>query len=255
MSVRIRFFLCVLLTAGFILVWQTGYAETIFIFNPEARVSELGKVKTRFTDYLETKNIQPRIFIFASPADFESSVERMNPDFALTAYYYYISMKDRFSWNTVLSGHYRKKKEFNKVLVTLKSVSDPAQLKGKSLAIVSLSSSASEYVDSQLPAGLTAKMFRLVSVSKDIDAIMALGFEQVQAAIVTDGSFKKMKIANPDVAKNLHILQNLAPMPYPGVAAFPNAAAEPFVSALKDMRYKGPTKKVLRFFGITGFTE
>ncbi|MDM8550215.1 PhnD/SsuA/transferrin family substrate-binding protein [Desulfobacterales bacterium HSG2] len=251
MCIRIRLCLCVLLAAGFISVWQMGYAETIFIFNPEARVSEVGKVKKRFADYLEAKDIHSDIYVFARPADFQISVDRLNPDFAVIASYYYASMKSRFSWNAVLSGHYRGKKEFRKVLVTFKSVSDPVQLKGKSLAAVSLSTS----IDSQLSAGLTTQMFRLVSVSKDIDAIMALGFKQVQAAIVTDGSFKKMKVINPDVAENLHILQKLPPTPYPMVAVFPNAAADPFVSALKDMRYKGPTKQVLRFFGITGFTE
>jgi len=132
-------------------------------------------------------------------------------------------------------------------------VTAPSQLVNKSLAAVSLGSSSS-YIDALLPSGLSAETVRIVSVSKDVDAIMALGFEQVQAAIVIKENFEKLEKINPDVVKNLHILQEMNPIPYPKFVVFPKASqTDLFIKALKNIPYKEPTKEVLKFFDITGF--
>ncbi len=240
----------------FLFSTHTVYAETIFIFNPEARISKIKKVKIGLEKYLRLKGINANIYIFANPKDFQDSVIRLKPELAIIASYFFNSMKNEYKWKAALSGHKKGAKHFSKILVTLKSINHLQQLKNKGLAAVSLGLSSLSYLDSQLPSGLSMVKddVRIVSVSKDIDAIMALGFEQVQAAIVTKESFNKLKKINPDTVKNLHILQKLTPTLYSKVVVFPHAKNfKKLVTAIKNMSYKSSTKIVLRFFDVTGF--
>jgi hypothetical protein len=192
--------------------------------------------------------------MFANPDDFQNSAFRLKPDAAIVASYYYTSMQSVYNWKSLLSGYNKGAKTFNKVLVTPLSVTDPLLLKNKSVAAVSLGASSTAYIDSQLPSGLSGKDIRIVTVSKDIDAIMALGFEQVQGAIVIKASFDKLNQINPDVAKKLHILQELNPVEYPKVVGFLNAGnISRFTEVFQNMGNEGTVKESLKFFDVTEF--
>jgi len=230
------------------------YGETVFIFNPEAKSSKTESVRSGLEDYLGREGIASNVYIFANPEDFRNSVGRLKPALAIIASYYYKAMESTYNWKAILSGHDKGLKSFNKVLVTSASVKNAVQLRNRSLAAVSLGAASLSYIDAQLPSELPAKDIRIVSVSKDIDAIMALGFEQVEAAIVTQTSFDKLSQINPDVVKNLHILQALNPIEYPKIAAFPNAEnIEKYIKIFQEMDPREAAKEILKFFDVTGF--
>lgn len=252
MKIKLALFALLVL---FLFLLPAVHAKTVFIFNPEARISQIKKVKYGLERYLKSTGIHAKVYIFAHPEDFQNSIPRLKPDLAIVASSYFNSMKKTYQWRAILSGHKKGAKHFRKVLVTLKSINDLQQLKQKNLATVSLGFSSLPYIDSQLPTGLSVKDIRILAVSKDVDAIMALGFEQVQAAMVTKTSFNKLKRINPDTVENLHILQKLNPTLYPKVVVFPKANnVKKLTMALKKMPYKKSTRTVLKFFGITGFS-
>ena len=243
---KIKFSPCLLLL--FLFSLHTAYAETIFLFNPEARTTRVTKVRSGLQEYLKSERID------ADVDDFESSVDKFKPVLAIVASYYYNTMKDSFKWKAILSGHKRGRKTFDKLLIASLSITEPLQLRNKSLAAVSLGSAS--YVDFLLPRGLSVKNIRILSVSKDIDAIMALGFEQVEAAIVMEESFDKMNKINPDTVKNLHVLRKLEPVGYPKIAVFPNAEnLERFAKSFEKKHYRREIKEALKFFGVTGFAS
>lgn len=250
----IAIFLIMLCMLSVPFVHTRAYAETMFILNPEARVSEIEGVRKGIQAYLNSKGVSSEVFIFANPEDFQNSVGRLKPDVAIVASYYYNAMQGGYNWKALLSGYRNGEKTFSRSLVTPVSVTDPLQLKNKSLAMVSLGASALPYIESQMPSGLSVKDIRIVSVSKDIDAIMALGFEQVQAAVVTQENFEKLKQINPEAVKNLHILQSLNPVEFPKIAVFPNAGnAADAKKIFQEMSYEGPAKAILKFFDVTEF--
>ncbi|MCP4129735.1 MAG: phosphate/phosphite/phosphonate ABC transporter substrate-binding protein [bacterium] len=227
-------------------------AGTVFVFNPEGRIKQIRVVKKGLEKFFKSQGIDAKVYVFANTVDFSKSVRRLKPDIAIIASYYYTPMRRQYRWKAVLSGHYRGRAGFSKVLVTPKKITNPRSLNSKSIATVSLGESLDKYGLNSL--GLSSRTVRVVAVSKDLDAIMALGFEQVQGAIVTRASFNQMKKINPQAVKNLKILKQLNQVAYPKVALFPTAKdGAKYIEALKKIRSRGTTKTALRYFGVTGF--
>ncbi|MBF0120157.1 MAG: hypothetical protein HQK79_15085 [Desulfobacterales bacterium] len=236
--------------------FKSVLAERLFIFNPEAKTSDFGPIKIKLEKLLSSEGLTTEVYLFANSEDFNIAVKHFKPDFAIVASYYFTSMVNTYNWKSILAGHKKGEKEYNKILIALNSIKEPLHLKAKSLATVFFGATSIPYIESQLPSGVSFGDIRIVSVSKDIDAIMALGFEQVQAAIVTKANFNKLKQINPDVVKNLYILQELKATEYPKLVMFPEAKnINKFINIFKKMEYTGDIESILRFFDITGFAS
>jgi len=84
--------------------------------------------------------------------------------------------------------------------------------------------------------------------------MMALGFGQVEAAIVTRASFDTLKKFSPDSAEKMHILQDLNPVEYPKVVVFPSMTdSGKLTEIFQNISEKTVSKEVLKFFDITEF--
>ena len=239
-----------------LLVAHAANGATIFIFNPEGKIHEVQSVKSGMESFLSANGIHDKVYIFASPKDFQNAVDRLKPDIALVASYYYITMKNRYQWYQLLSGHYNNRPGFEKILVAKKNIGSAFQLRDKSIATVILGPSSIPFIENQFlrPIGLSAATVRLVSVSKDLDAIMALGFEQVDGAIVTLSSFNTMSGINPKTTGNLRIILKLPMIDYPKIAAFPSAKdAGKYRNVFLKLGSSDAYKPILRYFGVTGF--
>jgi hypothetical protein len=67
---------------------------------------------------------------------------------------------------------------------------------------------------------------RVVSVQKDIDALLALSFGQVDAALVTSYQFEHHSKTNPGIVRDFQILALSPEIDFPAVYATPLASAE-----------------------------
>jgi hypothetical protein len=166
-------------------------------------------------------------------------------------------MKSRYNWNIYLSGHYNNLRYFQKILVTSKGINTPGNLINKNIATVIPGRSSYGYINYRFlkPLGLSSKKVRLISVSKDFDAIMALGFGQVDGAIITWSSFNRIIKINPTLLRKIKILKELPAISYPYVVKFPDSKDS------NKMRYifggignSNIGKQILmQYFQITGF--
>ena len=247
-----------LLSILFLLVQplQSSKGINIFIFNPESKIRNVRVAKVSLEKYLQEEGIAAKVHIFANPKDFEILAARLKPDFAIVASYYYRAMKSRFQWKTLLSGYKNNRSGFNKILVTPKSIKNPRELRNKGIANVFMGEATKRFVDSQFlrPLGLSSKNVRIVTVSKDIDAIMALAFRQVQGAIVTQDSFTTLKRINPSAIKNLNQLRKLPQIAYPKVVAFTGAKeTRKLKSSIQKLTLTNSGGIILRFLKITSF--
>lgn len=244
--VRLIVFLTILLLNKFI------YAETIFIFHPEGKSSQIQTVKTDLTNYFKMINVNAEFYFFAKREDFDRSVERFDPELAIVSSYYYYEMKENYNWKEILSGYNNEKKSYKKVLVSFKNLNDFRQLKNNSLASVQLDTASLNTYMRMI--GVSQSEIRIVSVSKDIDAIMALGFEQVQGAIVTRSSFNQIENINPDATENLKILLELSETEHPKVVMFPKLKKiKIYKISFANINKDKQNISILRYFGITDF--
>ena len=240
----------------FIYPLNSALAGNIFIFNPEGNVQQARAAKIALEKHLEDIGVTSSVFIFANPKDFDEAVERLKPDFAVIPSYYFNAMSGQYKWQEMLSGFNNGNQGFRKILVTPNTITNPEKLKNQGIATISLGPSTIKFVDERFlsPIGLSTGNVRLVTVSKDIDAIMALGFGQVKGAIVTKESFLTLQRINPEVVKTLVMLRELPLILYPKVVSFPWAKDIDMIkSAFQKIEKKGDNGTILKFLGITNF--
>ncbi|MCU0822532.1 MAG: hypothetical protein MUC95_08680 [Spirochaetes bacterium] len=240
----------------FFLPINTILAGNIFIFNPEGNVQQARAAKIALEKHLEDNGISSTVYIFGNPKDFDEAVERLKPDFAVVSSYYFDAMIGQYKWQDLLSGFNAGSQGFRKILVTPDTINSPEKLKNQGIATISLGPSTIKFADERFlsPIGLSATNVRLVTVSKDIDAIMALGFGQVKGAIVTRESFSTLQRINPEAVKSLTRLRELPLILYPKVVSFPWAKdREKIKSAFQKLENRGDTGILLKFLGITNF--
>lgn len=238
-----------------------GYSGDIFVYNPESPTSGIFFVKQELKRYLAIHGLHSRIHFFAHPEDFDAAVFRLKPDAAIVASYYYQEKKDEYGWKEILQGHFQGKRFFHKVLVAERSIVNMKELSGKSVAAVTTGNdilkNGGELSEKWGKPGVYFPVaIRLVSVSKDIDAIMALGFGQVDAAVVTRDSMEKLRKINPEVVRNLYILKELSPVHYPKFVVFPDAGwQKAYKDAFMKIHRVRSARLILYYLGITGFEE
>lgn len=240
----------------FILPLNSASAGNIFIFNPEGNIQQARAAKIALEKHLEDNGIPSTVYIFANPKDFDEAVERLKPDFAVVSSYYFDAMSGQYKWQELLSGFNAGSQGFRKILVTPNTVNSPEKLRNQGIATISLGPSTIKFVDERflVPLGLSAGNVRLVTVSKDIDAIMALGFGQVKGAIVTRESFATLQRINPEAVKSLTQLRELPLILYPKVVSFPWAKdRDKIKTAFQKLDVKGDAGIVLKFLGISNF--
>ncbi|MBN2159261.1 MAG: hypothetical protein JW807_07685 [Spirochaetes bacterium] len=246
----------IILALTILLCASTAWSTTIFVFNPESGTRRIRSAAIGLEDYLKSRGIKAKVQIFTNPVDFKQQSARLKPEYAIVASYFFYSGAAEYGWKPLLSGHRNRVQGFSKILVSGRGIYNPGQLRNKAIATVSLGKETIYFINTQFlqPLGLSVRTVRLVTVSKDIDAIMALGFQQVDGAIVTNQSLASLKRINPTVFNSIKTLRVLPMIAYPKLVNFSNAADAPKVQdAFRRLTMRGKGRDFLLFLGLTGF--
>ncbi len=230
------------------------WAVDIYVFNPESRANLSQTAKKSLQQYFQNHGHRVQVFFFAREQDFLRMYRQYQPEYCIVASYVDTAYKNKLQWQTVLQGHNKTSTNFQKILVTNKNIRSLADLKKKGIATVVINSPV--YVQRYIlnPLNFQMQDLRLVSVSKDIDAIMALGFGQVAAAIVTQNSFDLLRRINPGIVSSLKIFRRLRPMNYPKLVLNKSKPADNKIILLfQQMSKDSQISPFLNFLQITGF--
>lgn len=103
---------------------------------------------------------------------------------------------------------------------------------------------------------LDATTAKVIPVAKDIDALLALSFGQVQAALVTSAQFNMPERANPKITDELEALAFSPAIPFPGVYATERASddsRERMAAVLGALGDDDGGRELLRLFGYDAF--
>jgi hypothetical protein len=240
----------------FVMFSSPVWATTIFVFNPESGARRVRAATTGLEDFLRSQGVKAKVQIFTNPVDFKQQVQRLKPEYAVVASYYYSSSAGDYGWKPLMQGHRNNVRGFSKILVTSQGIQNPVQLRNKAVATVSLGRQTLYFINAQFlqPLGLSLNTVRIVTVSKDIDAIMALGFQQVDGAIVTNQSLDTLKRINPSVYSSIKVLRTLPLIAFPQLVCFPNAPdAFKVQEAFRMLTMGSSGREFLLFLGLTGF--
>ncbi|MEE9214981.1 MAG: hypothetical protein V3U54_09360 [Thermodesulfobacteriota bacterium] len=195
--ITFRLWVCILLLS----VFSTALANskyTIYFYNPETNINNFALLKSEFDKYLSDYGpfqFQP----FSDRDTFEKFLfEKRDGVFLLSSWHYRDLMR-KYPIESVFVGIVNGKSTHKKVLSTKESIANIDSLRGKSVA----SSGSEDYTKNMLIQMLGEERvdivdsLKILTVPKDIDALMAVGFEMANFALSTESTLTKLLAINP----------------------------------------------------------
>ncbi|MCC6810434.1 MAG: PhnD/SsuA/transferrin family substrate-binding protein [Deltaproteobacteria bacterium] len=138
----------------------------------------------------------------------------------------------------------------------------PDDLEGKGVAVTvsggDTASAAQQILEGLRNAGHHVKSISVIPVSKDVDALLALSFGQVAAALVTDKSVEVLKRINPSAAAGLRTIFQTQPIlrsPLCSVGAVSIARKKQLSDAFKKMAASRAGGRAMQTMGFDQWTD
>lgn len=235
-----------------------GQKYTIYFYNPETNINNFASLKKEFDTYLLSfgeYQFQP----FNERETFEKLISERKDGIFLVSSWHYRKLKETIPLVPVLVAVSRDKSTCRKILSVKKSIDNPNLLKGATVA----SAGSEEYTKSILLQILkqnnedVVRTLKILTVPKDIDALMSVGFGLAGAAVTTEGSLAKLAMMNqkqfdmlqPMAASDDTLLPVIAaPKPY-------NDACKQLTMLIKEMGDRQEGKQKLTMLGLDGWKE
>ncbi|MBK8011230.1 MAG: PhnD/SsuA/transferrin family substrate-binding protein [Deltaproteobacteria bacterium] len=232
--------------------------KMIVLYDPDANHQALGDITAAFNAYAATSEARFTLQPVESRTAFETLLTEQRPPFAIVS-----SSTLRAPWgrefglNPLLvpsskgDVFYRKALVSNvaRLLTSLKGVST-------AVAVIDVDPKAAA-LDALAPlteAGFETEGAIVVPVTKDIDALLALAFKQVDAALVTTKSMDVLTRVNPALSKLLKVTKETAPLLRPPLCSVgTNAGPEDIVAVMQLFAQMNQTDAGQRLMSLLGF--
>jgi len=237
-----------------------GTTNTVFFYNPESSIDNFAALKTEFDSYLSGQgeySFQP----FSERSTFESMLSDKAQGVYLLSSWHYAQLNAKTPLAAVLVGVVKGELQQRKILIS-KDLADVSALSGATIA----GSGSEDYLRSQLQqmlggkyAGLASKI-KLLTVPKDIDALMAVGFGVATAAISSESSFNKLAMINPKQHAQLKTLASgeksfllIAAVAKPGQSGGSQSDETGLLKVIEGMGQQPNGEKKLKMLGLDGW--
>jgi len=233
---------------------------TIYFYNPETNINNFAPLKIEFDKYLSSYGpfqFQP----FSDRKSFEKYIVGRNDGVFLMSSWHFRQLKRKFpiDMEAKLVGVSKGKSTQEKILTTKSNIININLLKGKIVA----SSGNEEYTKSVLMQMLGEEKNNIVSsmkiltVPKDIDALMAVGYGMADSALTTESSLAKLAAINPKQYRFLRPLAKSEEILLPIVAA-PKQSDENIkwlLTIIEKMETVQAGKTKLKMLGVDGWKK
>jgi hypothetical protein len=229
--------------------------DAVYFFNPESSIDSYATLKTEFDTYLAP--FGPYLFQpFNVRATFEQALAQKPRGVYMLSGWHYSEIKGRRPLDAVLVGT-SKGAFLQRKILTAKDIADVSGLKGVTVA----GTGSEDYLRTLLKQTLGPEHHALVdslkvlSVPKDIDALMAVSFGMANAAISSEASLQKLAAVNPKQHSQLKPLAQ-SEKTFLLVATVPRAFRQegaPLLKILEDMDKRPEGVTNLRLLGLDGW--
>jgi ABC-type phosphate/phosphonate transport system substrate-binding protein len=230
----------------------------IVYFDPDANHQAIVNIATWFTDYLASASVELVFQAVESRDAFERLLTDPKTRYALVSSTYLAGSDAKLE--PILVPQVGGDPFYYKVLIDV-GIGDGHDMSGKNLAATVIAKAGStnfkELLSSLSAGGVRVEGTHVIPVAKDIDALLALSFGQVQAALVTPDSVEVLKRINPGVAAKFRIVYRSSPilratMCEVGKKSTPKERGS-LVSALQRMSQSDDGRKAMRTMGFEGW--
>jgi len=229
---------------------------TIYFYNPETNINNFASLKIEFDTYLS----QYGSFVFQPFNDrsfFENYIRDRRDGVFLISSWHFRLLKTIPPLEPQLIGIYNGKSTYRRVLTTKKKVNNLQSLTGLNVA----SAGSEDYSTIILNQMMGVENSRIVdslnilTVPKDIDALMSLGFGMAQAAITSEKSLNTFKAINPKQYRKLQriAMSDRIPLPLIVVPKETNGKVQELVSVIESMGASPEGSERLKMLGLDGW--
>ncbi|GAX62210.1 transcriptional regulator [Candidatus Scalindua japonica] len=231
---------------------------TIYFYNPETNINNFASLKVEFDKYLSSYGsfqFQP----FSDSKSFEKFIAGRDDGVFLMSSWHFCQLKRKFPIDIQarLVGISKGKSTHEKILTSNNNIINIDLLKGKTVA----SSSNEDYTKNILIQMLGEEKrdiidsIEILTVPKDIDALMAVGYGMADSALTTESSLAKLAAINPKQCDFLRTLARSKEILLP-IVAVPEQSDENIellLTIIEKMEAVLDGKKKLRMLGMDGW--
>jgi hypothetical protein len=206
--VFITIFLLILFLLPSLLTAFAGYKYTIYFYNPETNINNFASLKKEFDTYLATfgdYQLQP----FSERETFEKVIVGKKDGVFLVSSWHYKKLRENISVEPVLVAVFKNKTTYKRILSVKKNLTTISSLRGINVASASSEDYTKNILRSMLGKdneGIVDSM-KILTVPKDIDALLSVGFGVAGAALTTENSLTKLAMINQ---KQYEMLKQMA---------------------------------------------
>jgi hypothetical protein len=190
--------------AAFCVISSGSDKIKIYFYSSETNINNFKSLKMEFDRYLSRfgpYEFQP----FSSRDVFEKQVKGKENCLLLLSSWHYRHIHKKYALTPALTGMRNGRKYQRKILVTGEK---PADIEAKPGLVASASSL--RYTTSVLKRMLQGKYakdpFQALTVPKDIDAQMSVGFSTAKLAFASENAFDELKGVNPRLCSKMKIM-------------------------------------------------
>jgi hypothetical protein len=183
-----------------ITVFAITAKTTILFYSSETTINNYKSLKIEFDRYLGKFGpyaIQP----FSDRETFEKYIKDKKECLLLMSSWHYRKIYKDFSLKAALTGT-RNGEKYQKRILIAKDTS----VKSGLIASASSIQHTRNYLNSMLQGKVKIDTTKILTVPKDIDALMSVGFGMADLALTTRRAFEELKAVNPNLHQRMKII-------------------------------------------------
>lgn len=228
----------------------------IYFYSSETNINNFKFLKMEFDRYLSKfgpYEFQP----FSARDVFEKHVKGKENCLLLLSSWHYRHIRKKYALTPALTGMRNGKKYQRKILVADEKSAD---IEGAKPGLVA-SASSLQYTISVLKRMLREKYadhpFQVLTVPKDIDALMSVGFGMAKLAFASENAFDELKGVNPRLCSKMKVLAE-GEETLRLILALPQGFvgnSKKIIDMIKNMPMDSDGKRRIRMLGLDGWQE
>jgi hypothetical protein len=224
----------------------------IYFYNPDANLRDVAQLKSQVQEYFQSIDPNASLKAFLRLQDLLNALKSQPPDFLVASSWVIKSYGASFGFKPLLVGQGAGGKSYYKVLISKKGLPESSS---PSLSMVGLGESNAAGLKALVPELKKYSNINVVEVSKDIDAVFAVSFDQVDMALVHPQNIEAVRKANQSAVSEVKILAKSMPIEYPIFSSTPKASSsvvDKFVKGLQSSK-DGKSIQALNLMGFAGW--